>query len=228
MAWGDGTTGRSTIPRATAPGLHFIGADIEGRRTALANGGGSAMRILVAYASKMGGTEGLARAVGDGLADAGHVVDVASVDSARDLTGYDAVIVGSALYVFRWYRPGRRFVRRHLKTLQALPVWFFSSGPTDDSASKGDIPPVKGVAALMERVGARGHATFGGRLAADAPGFMAQMLVKRGMVGDFRDMGQATAWGRGIGEELAKTAAPKKAPARAGPVEQRPEPPRAR
>lgn len=219
----------SATPSALGTPLAKPGTVIEGRHTALTNGGGSAMRILVAYASKMGGTEGLARAVGDGLADAGHIVDVASVDAARDLAGYDAVIVGSALYAFRWYRPGRRFVRRHTRALQDLPVWFFSSGPIDDSASKGDIPPVKGVAALMERVGARGHATFGGRLAADAPGFMAQMLVKRGMVGDFRDMDQATAWGRSIGDELAKSApAERPAPLTPPPIERRPEPPRAR
>ncbi len=39
-------------------------------------------------------------------------------------------------------------------------VWFFSSGPLDDSAERQEIPPMESVRKLMARVGARGHCTF--------------------------------------------------------------------
>ncbi|MBB5815647.1 hypothetical protein RFN52_36505 [Streptomyces collinus] len=43
-------------------------------------------------------------------------------------------------------------------------VWLFSSGPLDPSASERDIPPAPGVQRVMNRIGPRGHVTFGGRL----------------------------------------------------------------
>jgi menaquinone-dependent protoporphyrinogen oxidase len=45
--------------------------------------------------------------------------------------------------------------------------------------------PVRGVAALMAHLGAEGHATFGGRLAADATGFPAAAMAKT-HAGDWR------------------------------------------
>ena len=159
------------------------------------------MRALVTYGSKRGGTEGLARMVGDGLREQGIEADMRAPREVRGLDGYDAVIVGGALYAFRWHRAARRFVRRHAAGLRQLPVWFFSSGPLDDSAARGEIPPVKGVAALMEQVGARGHVTFGGRLPADAKGFPASAMAKK-LSGDWRDAGHVSEWTQKVAAEL--------------------------
>jgi menaquinone-dependent protoporphyrinogen oxidase len=138
------------------------------------------MRILVAYGSSRGGTEGLAHMVADGLRETGCAADVVPAGTVRRIHGYDAVVVlGGALYASRWHRAARRFVRRHAAELRRLPVYFFSSGPLDDSAAKGDSQPVKSVAALMDRVGARGHVTFGGRLSQHARGFPASAMAKR-------------------------------------------------
>ena len=122
------------------------------------------MRVLITFASSRGGTQGLAEMVAEDLREEGFDVDVLPPRRLKRLDGYDAVIVGGALYASRWHREARRFVKRHTAELRRRLVYFFSSGPLDDSATGGDIPPVKGVKALMERVGARGHVTFGGRL----------------------------------------------------------------
>jgi menaquinone-dependent protoporphyrinogen oxidase len=82
---------------------------------------------------------------------------------------------------------------RHRRSLSGVPVWFFSSGPLDDSATRRDIPPVHQVKALMRRVGARGHATFGGRLEPNPPGFVARMMAKK-LTGDWRDAGHVERW----------------------------------
>ena len=55
-------------------------------------------RILVAYASKHGSTREIAQAIGDVLRDAGFAVKVAAVSTVSDLSPYDAVVLGSALY----------------------------------------------------------------------------------------------------------------------------------
>lgn len=171
------------------------------------------MRVLVVFGSRNGGTEGLAREVGNGLMDAGHEVEVRSGRGVNDLSGWDAVVVGGALYAWIWQKDARRFVKRMEDELRLMPVWFFSSGPLDDSAGKGDIAPTWPVERWMARVGARGHVTFGGRLTPEASGPPA---LPRG---DWRDMDAARAWGRKTGETLATLALeprPRLSPARHG------------
>ena len=150
------------------------------------------MKVLVAFGSKRGGTEGIAQRVAEGLREAGHDAVAVAADGARRLDGYEAVIVGGGLYANRWVGSARRFVQRHVPDLRRVPTWFFSSGPLDDSATRTQIPPTKQVATLMERVGALGHVTFGGRLTADAKGFPASAMAKKHS-GDWRDPAQIRA-----------------------------------
>ncbi|HEY0882134.1 MAG TPA: flavodoxin domain-containing protein, partial [Archangium sp.] len=125
------------------------------------------MRVLVAYGSKRGGPEGLARAVAEGLTEAGHAVDVRSAGDLETLDRWDAVIIGGALYAWHWHRNARRFVKQHVEELQQRPVWFFSSGPLDHSASQHELPPPRSIERLMHLTGAKAHKTFGGRLLPD-------------------------------------------------------------
>lgn len=159
------------------------------------------MLVLVAYGSKLGGTQGLAEMVADSLRAEGFDTEVRPAGEIRDLDPYDVVIVGGALYAFRWHRDARRFVKRHARALRRLPTYFFSSGPLDDSASTKDIAPVRGVRRLMKRVGARSHVTFGGRMPADATGFPARSMAKNN-AGDWRDPEHVKTWVRSIVGEL--------------------------
>ena len=159
------------------------------------------MRVLVTYGSTRGGTEQLAAVVADDLREEGFPVDLLAPRKVRTLDEYGAVVVGGALYASRWHKEARRFVRRHARELRQRPTYFFSSGPLDDSASRGPIPEVKGVHALMRRVNARDHVTFGGRLEPDAKGFPASAMAKT-KAGDWRDPAQIRAWVHGIAEQL--------------------------
>ena len=151
------------------------------------------MRIVVAFGSNEGGTQGLAEMLGSELHQCGHQVDVLPANAVPDLAPYDAVLVGGALYVFRWHADARRFVARHRAALRRRPVWLFSSGPLDDSAVKTDIPPVRFVRKTMKRIGARGHVTFGGRMLNES---------RRMPIGDWRDPDQVRQWAKLIDEEL--------------------------
>lgn len=166
------------------------------------------MRVLVTYASKRGGTKGLAEAVATGVARSGHAVYLRPVGDEVDPRDYDAVIIGAALYVKQWTRSAQSFVRRHRRALRGMPVWMFSSGPLDHSASRFDIPPTATVAEAMRRVAARGHRTFGGRLAPDADGMFARAIAESGQAGDYRDMAAAARWGREVALEIAETVEP--------------------
>lgn len=144
------------------------------------------MRVLVAYGSKRGGTAGLARAIASALETHGIHADAREAGAAGSPDAYDAVIVAGAVYMNRWHRQARRFVRRETTALRGCPVWLVSSGPLDDSAHDGEVPPVAQVAKLIERIGACGHATFGGRLDPDAKGFPASVMAKIA-AGDWRN-----------------------------------------
>ncbi|MGA4837571.1 flavodoxin domain-containing protein [Streptomyces sp. G45] len=160
------------------------------------------LTVLVAHGSTYGSTAELARTVGDTLREAGLAVDVRSADAIRDLTPYGAVVLGGALYAGRWQHGARRFARRHRRALVRRPVWLFSSGPLDASATERDVPAPPSVRRLTLRLGARGHATFGGCLDERARGRVAQMIVKSGKGGDFRDFAAVSAWADGIAREL--------------------------
>jgi menaquinone-dependent protoporphyrinogen oxidase len=151
------------------------------------------MRVLVTWGSKAGGTEGIARIIGEALAQDGHDIRLVPAAEVRSLSGFDAAIVGGALYGGRWHADASRLVAHQVAALRRIPVWLFSSGPLDDSATRGSIAPTRQVSLLMDRVGALGHATFGGRLLADAKGFPASAMAKQHS-GDWRDPEQIRAW----------------------------------
>jgi menaquinone-dependent protoporphyrinogen oxidase len=158
--------------------------------------------VLVVYGSTRHGTEGIAEAVAATLRHRGLDVDLQPANEPGDIAGYDAVVIGGALYAMRWHRDARRFARRHRAELQDRDVWLFSSGPLDESAEQKEIPPVRGVAKLMRTLHARGHETFGGRLDAQAPGFIARKMAEGGAAGDFRNFDHVNAWANGIADSL--------------------------
>ena len=87
------------------------------------------MLVLVAYASRHGATRGIAERIGRRLEAAGATVDVCSVTEAGDTAGCDAVVLGSALYLYHWMGEARDYAKRIRKSVAGKPVWLFSSGP---------------------------------------------------------------------------------------------------
>ncbi|WP_434599977.1 flavodoxin domain-containing protein [Streptomyces sp. A5-4] len=160
------------------------------------------LNVLVTHAGKNGSTAEIAHWIAETLTANGLCAHTrpAALEGAPER--YDAVVLGSALYAGRWHRQARRFAHRHARALAVQPLWLFSSGPLDTSAADRDLPPVRAVARLSAHLHARGHATFGGRLAPDAEGPIARMLLRHGRGGDFRDKQQIRAWARVIAGEL--------------------------
>ena len=114
--------------------------------------------------------------IGESLREAGHDVDVRPARDVSRLTGFEAVVLGSALYSAHWRRDANRFAKRHLAALQQIPVWLFSSGPLDRSADFDNIPVTEHVEPEVAPIGARGHRTFGGRLLAGTPAWTRRSL----------------------------------------------------
>ena len=159
------------------------------------------MRVLIAYGSKRGGTAGLAEMIALELSSTGIDTTVQPARDVSGLDGFDAVVIAGALYANRWHKDARRFARRHAAALRARRVWLVSSGPLDNSAADGAIPPVKQVEAVSRKIGARGQVTFGGRLEPTAAGLVARNMAKN-HAGDWRDPDQVRNWAALLAWEL--------------------------
>jgi menaquinone-dependent protoporphyrinogen oxidase len=87
-------------------------------------------KMLVAYATKYGATAEIAEKIGEVLVQAGIPTDVSPVNQVKDMDSYGAVVLGSAVYIFRWRKEAARFLKANARKLAELPLWIFSSGPT--------------------------------------------------------------------------------------------------
>ena len=166
------------------------------------------MRVLVSTASRHGATEEIAQEIGKALRARlpGSEVDVIPLDQVGTVDGYDAVVLGSAVYMGRWLEPARTLAGSHAEALSGRPVWLFSSGPVGDPP-KPDAEPVD-VAELRRLTAAGDHRVFPGRIDRHELGFTERAVVRavRAAEGDFRDWPAVREWAAEIAAVLSADA----------------------
>jgi len=171
------------------------------------------MKVLVAYESKYGATEGIATRIGEVLTQNGLTAVVTRARGVKDVSAYDAFVIGSAVFIGSWMREATDFVKRQAGDFGDRPVWLFSSGPigTDTIDAQGrdvkvsSIP--KTLAELEKIVTPREHRVFFGALDRKALHFPDSIVM--GMPafakydGDYRDWDDVTRWAESIAQALA-------------------------
>jgi menaquinone-dependent protoporphyrinogen oxidase len=88
--------------------------------------------VLIAYVSRSGSTEDVAEAMGVTMEDAGVNVDVRPMANVESIADDMSVVIGTALYVGRFPREFRQFVRRFRRELGNVRPWIFVLGPTEN------------------------------------------------------------------------------------------------
>jgi menaquinone-dependent protoporphyrinogen oxidase len=161
------------------------------------------MRVLVAVASKHQSTREIAQVITEELRLARLTVDVLDAGAVDDLSAYDAVVLGSAIYAGNWLPDAKRFAEHGRPRLAQLPVWLFSSGPLGAENPQPKVDTVA-LAAPLGGVVPRDHQVFTGKLDFDELGVAERLIAKavRAPEGDFRDWDAIRAWARGIAAEL--------------------------
>ena len=165
------------------------------------------MRVLVAVASKYGATAELGQAIADTLAEAAVDTTFARLEHNPPADGYDAVVVGSAVYAGHWLKAAREWVERNGQQLAAVPVWLFSSGPVGDPPMPGE--ETLNLAEISASTGALGHGYFSGKLERSGLKFTDKAIAAALRVpdGDFRDFDAVRVWADGIAQTLRQPAA---------------------
>jgi len=167
--------------------------------------------VLVTYASKYGATKEIAEKIGDVLRQAGLQADVFPVDGTLDITPYEAMILGSAIYIGKWQKEAVEFLRVNEKILANRPVWIFSSGPTGEGDPVELVEGLRFPVALqpvVDRIHPRDIAVFHGFINPDKINFIEKWSIKslvKKPFGDFRNWDAITAWARSIAESLKNT-----------------------
>lgn len=169
--------------------------------------------ILVAYASKYGATKEIAEKIGAVLHRAGLQADVYPVNRIRDLQPYQAVILGSAVYIGKWQKEAVQFLKTYEKALADRPVWLFSSGPTGEGNPLELVEGLRLPATLqpvVDRIRPHDIAVFHGYINPEKVNFIEKWAVKslvKKPFGDFRDWDAITSWATSIANTLKDKAA---------------------
>lgn len=158
--------------------------------------------VLVAAASRYGSTAEIARAIGDVLVENGFQVDVKPASEVSGVDGYDACVIGSAVYIGQWRKLAKELVLRNAEALRQRPVWLFSSGPVGEPPKPDGDP--SDTAAMVQAVAPRGHRVFAGRLDKSQLGFLEKRVVRavKAQYGDYREWDEIRGWAAAIAQAL--------------------------
>lgn len=167
--------------------------------------------ILVTYATKHGSTAEIAEKIGQVIRERGFNVDVLPVEQVQNITSYQSVVVGSAVYAGQWRQEAATFLEKSESALAERPVWLFSSGPTGDGEPEqlmngwkfpGTLQPI------ANRIQPRDITFFHGVLDTEKLGFAEKLIVKglKAPTGDYRDWEVITSWAEDIAHDLKQNA----------------------
>jgi len=162
--------------------------------------------VLVAYATRHGSTQEVAEAVAATLREHGLEVELQPAREVRSLERYQAVVLGTALYMFRFHKDARRFLAHQRATLAERPVAIFALGPFNNEEKEW-----QGVRAQLDKELAKfpwlapvAKQVFGGKFDPAKLRFPYNLLpaLKRLPASDIRDWKAIHEWASGVAEKL--------------------------
>jgi menaquinone-dependent protoporphyrinogen oxidase len=171
------------------------------------------LRVLVCYASAAGSTREIAERVADRIATVLRGRERSSVDvtclpagPAVDLSGVDALVVGSAVHDMAWLLEATSLLSRTAGT--AIPLWVFSVGSVEPRGlltrrmAAGERARIE--RGFPEGIAPRDHRVFRGVVVMTGAPFWARLVgrLTTGAPGDHRDWAAIDEWARGIATGL--------------------------
>jgi menaquinone-dependent protoporphyrinogen oxidase len=168
-------------------------------------------KILLAYASKYGATAEIAQKIRGELQASGFEVDTLPANQVKDVSQYQSVILGVALYMGQWRKEAVQFLKAHQGSLSKQAVWIFTSGPTGEGdpveQMQGRLMP-EALKAVMDVIGPEEITVFGGKVdPAKMNGFEKWIMKKvKAPSGDFRNWQAISTWTTKLSDSFRENA----------------------
>lgn len=152
-------------------------------------------KVLVAYASKHGSTKEMAEFIGNAIRVKSFLTDVFRVNEVQDVSAYDVLVIGSAVYAGDWLESARSFVVSNKEILRHKKVWFFTTGPVGQPL----VPAYDNAVIiddLVNLIDAKEHKIFAGKIDKEKLSFPERAIVfaLRAPDGDFRNWEEIALW----------------------------------
>jgi menaquinone-dependent protoporphyrinogen oxidase len=165
-------------------------------------GSPGAPTVLVSAGSKHGATAEIAARIGRSLTKHGYQVVETPPGEVEDLSRFDAIVLGSAVYAGRWTSDAMGLAERLSALSPPPPTWIFSSGPVGDPPKPEEDPVDAAEARPLTR--AREHRIFAGKIDRSrlSLGEKAIVVALRAPEGDFRDWDAIDEWGDALATEI--------------------------
>jgi menaquinone-dependent protoporphyrinogen oxidase len=153
--------------------------------------------LLVAYGSKHGSTQEVAEAIARRLGTSGLEAEVRPAAELEDLTPYEGVVLGGALYFGRWHKDAAHFLAKHRQELATNPPAVFALGPknADTQGLAESRAQLDKALAKLPEVEPRAVAVFGGVV---DPANL-RFPLSRLPASDARDWGAIDKWADEVG-----------------------------
>lgn len=166
-------------------------------------------KILIAYASKCGSTADISQKIGEVLSTHNLRVDVKPVGEITDISGYQAVVIGSAIRFGQWLPDGILFLKSNHDALQSIPTAMFTvhMQNTDDSSESRANRELY-VKAAREQITPKVEKYFTGMIEMSRLSFLERLVYKavKAKDGDDRDWNDIQAWAESLPASLGLAA----------------------
>lgn len=171
-------------------------------------GGAIMPKVLVTYASEHGATAEIAQTIARVMRQFDLDVTSHRIESIKDgIFIYDAVILGSAVYLGDWLEEAQIFLKHYKHSLVKVPVWLFSSGPTGEGDAielvNGIIVP-DSIREIVEFIDPREVKIFHGKIDLRRLPKTDRLIIKAADTprGDYRDWKAIKQWAMEVSRAL--------------------------
>ncbi|MDY2941906.1 MAG: flavodoxin domain-containing protein [Varibaculum sp.] len=162
------------------------------------------MKVLVSVSSRHGSAKEIGDTIAQTLKERGLDVHQGVPQDIDSIADYDALVLGSAVYMTQWMEEMLNFISVFSLQLRKKPLWAFSVGLA--GVPKGSLQDPSRVGPALLSISPREHKLFSGKLDSAQLNMRERTIAKLGGAaeGDFRQFDEVKTWANRIADNLLK------------------------